>query len=104
MAASCRAFRITMLAIVVRGAAPGGSIPKKALVLYRYKCMSESAAETTSGAFPCNGVEADYRAIFDAVPDLYLLVTRDLTIVTANQAYCRATMTDVAAIAGKKLF
>jgi two-component system sensor kinase FixL len=49
-------------------------------------------------------VELDYRAIFDAAPGLYLLLDRNLTIITANQAYCRATMTDAAKIAGRPLF
>jgi two-component system sensor kinase FixL len=55
-------------------------------------------------ASPCIGVELDYRAIFDAAPGLYLLLDRELTIITANQAYCRATMTDVSRIAGRPLF
>jgi two-component system sensor kinase FixL len=49
-------------------------------------------------------VELDYRGIFDAAPGLYLLLDRHLTIITANQAYCRATMTDEARIAGRPLF
>ena len=57
-----------------------------------------------SASTPCVGVNLDYRAIFDAVPDLYLLLDRNLTIVVANQAYCRATMTEAKAITGRSLF
>ncbi len=50
------------------------------------------------------GLGTDYRAVFDAVPGLYLLLDRDLTIITANSAYCGATMTEAAAISGRPLF
>ena len=59
------------------------------------------AAASTS---PSTGVDLDYRAIFDAVPGLYLLLDRKLTIVTANSAYCRVTMTEARRIAGYPLF
>jgi PAS domain-containing protein len=49
----------------------------------------------------------DFRALFDAVPDLYLVVLPDdpaFTIVFANQAYTQATLTNAAEIAGRPLF
>ena len=55
-------------------------------------------------ASPVAGVGIDYRIVFDAVPGLYLLIDRDLNIVTANDAYCRATLTEQAAISGRPLF
>ena len=57
-----------------------------------------------SGVSHCIGVDLDYGAVFDAAPGLYLLLDRNLTIVTANQAYCRATMTEAQKIAGRPLF
>ncbi len=58
------------------------------------------AAKTT----PVAGVALDYRAVFDAVPGLYLLLDRDFTIVAPSAAYCRATLTDANAIRGRGLF
>src|SRR5450755_3125566 len=49
----------------------------------------------------------DFRAIFDAVPGLYLVLRPDdpvFTIVTANKAYAQATLTDQNKIVGRGLF
>jgi signal transduction histidine kinase/CheY-like chemotaxis protein len=48
--------------------------------------------------------EPDYRALFEALPGLYLVLTPDLRIVAASDAYLEATMTDRAAILGRDIF
>ncbi len=47
---------------------------------------------------------ADYRALFQSAPNLYLVLGPDLTIVGATDAYLAATMTIREQIEGKKLF
>ena len=51
-----------------------------------------SLAEAAFGPSP----EHRYRRIFEHSPLAYLLLTPDLTIIEANRAYLRATMTDSA--------
>lgn len=46
----------------------------------------------------------DFRALFEAVPGLYLVLTPDLRIVAASDAYLDATMTQRDAIVGRHLF
>lgn len=46
----------------------------------------------------------DFRRLFDAAPSLYLLLTPDLVIVAANDAFLRATMTRREDIVGRPLF
>ncbi|HWA48622.1 MAG TPA: PAS domain-containing protein [Dongiaceae bacterium] len=46
----------------------------------------------------------DFQALFEAAPDLYLILTPDLRIVAVSDAYCRATMTERAAILGRGVF
>jgi PAS domain S-box-containing protein len=46
----------------------------------------------------------DFRALFEAAPDLYVVLTPKLTVVAASDAYCRATKTERAAILGRHLF
>lgn len=49
----------------------------------------------------------DFRALFDALPGLYLVLLPDdptFTIVAANQSYARATLTNPAEIIGRPLF
>ena len=46
----------------------------------------------------------DFRQLFEAVPGLYLVLARDLTIVAASDAYLRATMTSRTAILGRGIF
>lgn len=48
--------------------------------------------------------EHRYRRIFETAPQNFLLLTPDFTILEANRAYLRATMTDAAAIARRPLF
>ena len=46
----------------------------------------------------------DFQALFESVPDLYLVLNPDLTILAASDAYLRATMTERETIVGLGLF
>jgi len=46
----------------------------------------------------------DFRKLFESSPDLYLVLTRGLTIVAVSDAYLRATMTRRQEILGRPLF
>src|SRR6266403_714120 len=46
----------------------------------------------------------DFRTLFESAPGLYLVLTPDLTIVAASDAYRHATMTKRAEVLGRKLF
>ncbi len=46
----------------------------------------------------------DFRALFENIPGLYLVLTPDLRIVAASNAYLRATMTTRDAILGQGIF
>jgi two-component system sensor kinase FixL len=46
----------------------------------------------------------DFRALFESVPGLYLVLTPELVIVGASNSYLRATLTDRAAIMGRLFF
>jgi PAS domain-containing protein len=48
--------------------------------------------------------EPDFRALFESVPGLYLVLDADLRIVAASDAYLAATMTRRAAILGRGIF
>jgi two-component system, LuxR family, sensor kinase FixL len=49
-------------------------------------------------------IPPDFRAVFEAVPGLYLVLAPDLTIVAASDAYLRATLTEGQDIVGRPLF
>jgi PAS domain-containing protein len=49
-------------------------------------------------------VVPDFRKLFESVPGLYLVLTRDLIVVAASDAYLRATMTDRQEIMARHLF
>jgi PAS domain S-box-containing protein len=46
----------------------------------------------------------DFRAIFEKVPGLYLILDARFTIVAVSDAYCKATMTERGDIVGCALF
>lgn len=48
--------------------------------------------------------ESDFRILFESAPGLYLVLTPDLRIVAASDAYLRATMTRRQSILGRRLF
>ena len=49
-------------------------------------------------------LDLDYRRLFDSTPVPYIVITPDFTIVAANEARLRATMTTREDIIGKNLF
>jgi PAS domain S-box-containing protein len=51
-----------------------------------------------------NLFQLDYRALFENAPGLYLVLTPDLTITAASNAYLRATLTVREQIMGRNLF
>jgi signal transduction histidine kinase/ActR/RegA family two-component response regulator len=57
-------------------------------------------ARRASGDLPT----PDFRALFESVPGLYLVLTPDLRIVAVSNAYLHATMTEREAILGRNLF
>ena len=46
----------------------------------------------------------DFRALFESVPDRYLVLAPDLTIVAVSEAYLQATLTKRGEILGRHLF
>ena len=48
--------------------------------------------------------EPDFKLLFEASPDKYLILAPDLTIIGVTEAYLRATLTERAAIVGRHLF
>jgi PAS domain-containing protein len=46
----------------------------------------------------------DFRALFEAAPNLYLVLSPALIIVAVSDAYCRATLTERDDILGRHLF
>jgi len=46
----------------------------------------------------------DFRKLFESAPGLYLVLTRDFTIVAVNEAYLQATRTERDSILGKGIF
>jgi PAS domain-containing protein len=48
--------------------------------------------------------KTDFERIFDAVPHPYLILSPDLTIIGANRAYLRATLTERVPIVGRPIF
>ena len=46
----------------------------------------------------------DFRALFEAAPNHYLVLSPDLIIVAASDAYCRATKTDRHRLVGRNVF
>ncbi len=46
----------------------------------------------------------DFQTLFESAPGCYLVLTPDLTIVAASDAYLRATKTERAQILGRPLF
>jgi two-component system sensor kinase FixL len=63
-----------------------------------------SSNNTSSSGGVSKTEEPDFRAVFAATPGLYLVLTPDLTIAAASDAYLKATMTERHAIVGRGLF
>ncbi|MGC3991236.1 MAG: PAS domain-containing protein [Chthoniobacteraceae bacterium] len=49
-------------------------------------------------------VHSQFRALFESLPGLYLVLKPDLTIVAVSDAYLKATMTERAAILNRSIF
>jgi signal transduction histidine kinase len=48
-------------------------------------------------------VDVDYRTLFEALPGLYLILKKDLTVVAASKAYLDATMTRLEDMVGRTI-
>jgi PAS domain S-box-containing protein len=57
-----------------------------------------------SRALAAAGPSPDFRALFESAPGLYLVLSPELRIVAASDAYLRATMTSREGILGQHLF
>ena len=66
--------------------------------------MNESAGPPLPTSSAPLAPPPDFRALFEATPNLYLVLTPELRIVAVNDAYCRATMTVRDEIVGRGLF
>ncbi|MCI0330902.1 MAG: PAS domain S-box protein [candidate division Zixibacteria bacterium] len=60
--------------------------------------------KTKKGSRKSAPAAPDFRALFEAAPDLYLVLTPKLTIVAVSEAYARATMTRREEILGRGIF
>lgn len=71
----------------------------------RRRALRPGVGGTESSEPPSGGKWApDFRTLFESVPGLYLVLTPDLTIVAASEAYLRATMTKRGETLGRGLF
>ena len=57
-----------------------------------------------SGDSPGSGSAPDFRILFEAAPDLYLVLDPELRIVAVSDNYLRATLTERTAIMGRGIF
>jgi hypothetical protein len=57
-----------------------------------------------NGGDRATGLDLDFRALFEAVPGLYLVLRPDLRIAAVSDAYLRATMTARDEIVGRDIF
>ncbi len=53
---------------------------------------------------PGDGISPDFRAVFEASPDAYLVLSPDLTIVAVNDNYLKTTRTSRDEVIGRPLF
>jgi signal transduction histidine kinase len=68
------------------------------------RLIDATARSTHSGDAAGSPRLSDFRALFEAAPQPYLVLSPDLTIVAVNEAYLRATMTERDQIVGRGLF
>ncbi len=67
--------------------------------------MNELAGPAGLADRPPPGVAAiDFKALFEAAPNPYVLLSPELVIVEANAAYCAATLSERQQILGRNLF
>jgi signal transduction histidine kinase len=55
-------------------------------------------------SLPFQPTAAEFRVLFESAPDLYLVLTADLTIIAVSTAYVRATLTDRERLVGRHIF
>jgi len=65
---------------------------------------STALGAANRGAKPATVFGVDFKLLFERAPGLYLILSPSLEIVTASDAYCRATMTEREQIVGRSLF
>jgi PAS domain S-box-containing protein len=80
-------------------------LPSPRAATYNTAFMSEEAPSARPDP-ACLGPEnkPDFRSLFESAPGLYIVLTPELKIVGASDAYLRATMTERAEILGRHLF
>jgi PAS domain S-box-containing protein len=66
--------------------------------------VTERTAQLAAANMELYRSRATFVNLFESLPGLYLVLTPDLTIVTASDAYTRATMTTREGIVGRELF
>jgi PAS domain S-box-containing protein len=66
--------------------------------------VAERTAQLEAANVELQRSRAEINSIFESLPGLYLVLTPDLTIVSASDAYLDATMTTRSGIIGRKMF
>ncbi|HEX6393302.1 MAG TPA: response regulator [Acidimicrobiales bacterium] len=66
--------------------------------------QTENPASASSPRRPEVSSEADFKTLFESAPGLYLVLDPEYVIVTASDAYLKATMTERDTIVGRDLF
>jgi two-component system, cell cycle sensor histidine kinase and response regulator CckA len=82
---------------------PGWSLVA-ALLPLAGKLNRPASSKTTMKSSSPSPPAPDFQSLFEAVPGLYLVLTPELKIVAASDAYLRATMTKRQEILGKGIF
>jgi signal transduction histidine kinase len=60
--------------------------------------------EAGDGARPATGEPPDFQALFEALPEKYLVIDRTFLIIAVSDAYLTATLTERAVMVGRPLF
>lgn len=66
--------------------------------------VNERTAQLKAANAELRGSRAELKTLFESLPGLYLILTPELRIVTASDAYLKATMTTREGIVGRDLF
>src|SRR5579859_430137 len=68
------------------------------------RAMSDDTINPDRGEPRVGALAADFRALFQSVPDAYLVLDPNLAIIAVTDAYLQATMTRREVIVGRHLF